>query len=480
MNIKMILSTVGKIVLVTAALMLLPLAVSLCYGEKEYLYFVYTILISVAIGLPLVLFCKGKNKNIFAREGFITVAFSWIVLSVLGSLPFYLSGAIPNFVDAVFETVSGFTTTGASILTNVEEIPKGLLFWRSFTHWIGGMGILVFAMAILPTETGRSIHIMRAEMPGPIVGKLVPKIRTTAKILYFIYMAMTALQIIILLISGLSLFEATVYSFGTAGTGGFSLLSSGLATLTPAQQWIIALFMLLFGINFNLYYYMLIGNIKAALKSEELRVYFIIAAASTVLITLNIYPLFENFASATRAAFFQVSSIMTTTGYATVDFNQWPEFSKGILLILMIIGACAGSTAGGLKVSRLILLFKFIKNSCRHVLHPHSVEAMRFEDKRVDEQTTKAVAGYFALYMFCLIAVFTLLCLDKFNIETNASAAVACFNNIGPGFANVGPMASYAGYSQFSKIVLSIAMLMGRLEIYPLLLTFAPSTWVRK
>lgn len=480
MNIKMILSTVGKIVLVTAALMLLPLAVSLCYGEEEYLYFIYTILISVAIGLPLVLFCKGKNKNIFAREGFITVAFSWIVLSVLGSLPFYLSGAIPNFVDAVFETVSGFTTTGASILTNVEEIPKGLLFWRSFTHWIGGMGILVFAMAILPTETGRSIHIMRAEMPGPIVGKLVPKIGSTAKILYLIYIAMTVLEIVALLISGTSLFEAAVYSIGTAGTGGFGILSSGLATLTPVQQWIIAVFMLLFGINFNLYFYALIGNVKAALKSEELRVYLIMVAVSTIVITLNIYPLVQNVSEATRAAFFQVSSIVTTTGYATVDFNLWPGLSKGILLILMITGACAGSTAGGLKLSRAILLFKHIKNSCRHVLHPHSVEAMRFEDKKVDEQTVKAVAAYFAIYVFCILAVFILLCFDKFSFETNVTVAISCFNNIGPAFDAAGPMASYADFSIFSKIVLSIAMLMGRLEIYPLLLTFAPSTWVRK
>lgn len=481
MNFKMVLHTIGKIVLVESALLLLPLFVSLIYGEAESIYFLYTIGAALLLGLGLTFGFKTKDKTIFVREGLITCALAWIVLSLIGTMPLYFSKAIPSFIDALFETVSGFTTTGASILTSVEGLPKGILFWRSFTHWIGGMGILVLVMAILPTETGRSMHIMRAEMPGPIVGKLVPKIKSTAKILYIIYFGITLAEVIFLVCGKLPLYDSVVLALGTAGTGGFAIYNTGLADITPYQQWVIAAFMLLFGVNFNLYYYLLIGNFKAFFKSEELRVYGIIVAITTIIIGINIYPLFANFWETTRAAFFQVASIITTTGYATQDFNQWPLLSRGVILTLMFCGGCAGSTAGGLKISRVMLLFKTIKNNWKHTLHPKSVEVVQLEGKMVDEQTVKDVLSYFTTYIICLVVVFVVLCFDtNMDIEANVSAAISCFNNIGPGLGLIGPMSNYAMFSGLSKCVLTFAMLLGRLEIYPLLLSVFPSTWTKK
>ncbi|MEE1240040.1 MAG: TrkH family potassium uptake protein, partial [Acutalibacteraceae bacterium] len=388
-----------------------------------------------------------------------------------------ISGEIPSFIDSFFETVSGFTTTGASILTDVESKSHGILFWRSFTHWVGGMGVLVLMMAIFPTDTGRTIHIMRAEMPGPIIGKLVPKIKSTAKILYLIYIVLTATEALFLLLGGMSPFESIVYSLGTAGTGGFGIKSDGLASYTPYQQWVITVFMVIFGINFNLYYLVLTKKVRSALKSEELWFYLTIVATATVLITVNIYDMYGNTSDALRNSAFQVASLISTTGYATADFNLWPTFSKGILFLLMFTGACAGSTAGGLKLSRVILLFKSVRSNLKHMLHTRSVESIRFEGKKVDNATITNVASYFALYMLCIAVILLLLCLEPFDLETNISAAVSCFNNIGPGFSSVGPMSSYAEYSDFAKLVLSCAMLLGRLEIYPMLLMFSPTVW---
>ena len=483
MNLKKVINVIGKLMQAEAVLLLLPLLVSLIYRESSAFAFAVTAGASLVVGTLLTIFIKPKNHTIYAREGFAIVALVWIVTAAIGAVPFTLSGEIPSYVDAFFETVSGFTTTGASILRNVELLSHGVLFWRSFSHWIGGMGVLVFIMAIVPNISDRSIHIMRAEMPGPIIGKLVPRVKDTAKILYLIYIAMTVLQIVLLLFGGMPFFDSVVHTFGTAGTGGFGIKSDSIAGYNPYLQWVITIFMLLFGINFNLYYLILIRRLKSVLKSGELWCYLGIFAASSTLITFNTYPQFDSFEEAIRHSAFQVSSIMTTTGYATTDFNLWPVFSKTILLLLMFIGACAGSTGGGLKVSRLIILIKNIKRELKRLLHPHSVNIARFEGKPLENHTLHNVGIYFAIYMVCILVIFLILGLESgemFDIETNFSATVACFNNIGPGLSGVGPTASYADYSALSKIVLSFAMLLGRLEIFPILIVFSPSTWTKK
>lgn len=480
MNRKMVFGMVGQIVKLEAALLLLPLSVALGYGEACASAFLITIGIALAVGFSLSIPCKTDNQVIYAREGFVIVAFAWIVLSAIGALPFVLSGGIPSYVDAFFETVSGFTTTGASILTDVEGMSRGLLFWRSFTHWIGGMGVLVLIMAILPTGSGRTIHILRAEMPGPIVGKLVPKVKDTAKILYLIYIGLTALETVFLLAGGMPLFDSVVHALGTAGTGGFGIKADSLASYSPYLQWVVTIFMLLFGVNFNLYYLLLIRRVRPVLKSGELRCYGAILLVCIAVVTVNIYPLYHTVGDALRQSAFQVASIVTTTGYATADFNLWPGLSKGILFLLMLVGACAGSTAGGLKVSRVMLLFKIIRRELRRMLHPRSVGAVQMEGKKVDDTTLNGVSAYLALYFVIFAIVFLILCLEPFDLETNITATAACFNNIGPGLGAVGPAASYAGYSALSKVVLSLAMLLGRLEIYPLLLALSPSTWAKK
>ena len=479
MNRKMIVYTVGRMVLLEAGILLLPLLVSVLYRETCAWAFVLTVLLAAIVGLPITLFCKPKNSLIYAKEGFVIVAMTWLSFSAIGALPFVFSGEIPSFADAFFETVSGLTTTGASILRDVESMSHGLLFWRSFTHWIGGMGVLVFIMAIVPDVSGRPMHILRAEMPGPVVGKLVPRIKDTAKILYLIYIAMTVLETVLLLCGGMSLFESVLHAFGTAGTGGFGIKADGLAGYNAYLQWVIAIFMLLFGVNFNLYYLLLIKRFRAALHSSELATYLIIVLSASVAITLNIYPLYHNVGEAVRQSVFQVASITTTTGYSTTDFNLWPGLSKAILFMLMFVGGCAGSTAGGLKISRVMILIKNIKRQLRHMLHPRSVGTLRMEGKPLDEDTVSGVSAYFALCMVCMAAVFLLISFEPFDLETNLTAAVACFNNIGPGLGAVGPAGNFAAYSAFSKFVLSAAMLLGRLEIYPLLLVCSPSAWVR-
>lgn len=480
MNRRMVFYMLGRILKIEAVLLLLPAACAAVYREQCFFSIIITVAIALVSGQALILLNKPKDRTIFAKEGFVIVALAWILLSAIGALPFYISGEIPSYVDAFFETVSGFTTTGASILTDVEAMSKGLLFWRSFTHWIGGMGILVLVMAILPSDSGRSIHIMRAEMPGPIVGKLVPRIRSTAKILYLIYIFMTAVEIILLFAGGMPIFDAILTSFGTAGTGGFGIKADSIAGYSNYSQWVIAIFMLLFGVNFNLYYLVITKRLRSIFKSEELWAYIGIVLISTGLIAYNIFSIYDNFPDTVRNALFQVSSIITTTGYATADFNLWPSLSKGILFILMFIGGCAGSTAGGLKISRVVLMFKNSVSSLKHMTHSRSVEAVRFEGKKIDSTTLSGVTTYFAVYFLCFTAIFLVLLFEPFDFETNISAAASCFNNVGPGLSLVGPIGNYSIYSPLSTFVLSVAMLLGRLEIYPMLLLFSPRIWTKK
>lgn len=481
MNRRMVLYMVGSVIKIEALLMILPLIVSLIYGENNTaVSFGISIAATMGIGYAMTLAVRPKNKVIYAKEGFVTVALSWLFLSMVGALPFFISKEIPSYVDALFETVSGFTTTGASILTNVEALSKGMLFWRSFTHWVGGMGVLVFVMAIIPSFSDRSIHLLRAEVPGPVVGKLVPKLRQTARILYIIYIVLTLIEVVFLLVGGMPLFESLVHAFGTAGTGGFGVKADSIGSYNSYLQWVITIFMLIFGVNFNLYYFILIKKAKLAFKSTELWFYLGIVGFATVVITANIFPIYENFSTSIRTAAFQVSSVMTTTGYATVDFNQWPVFSKSVLLILMFVGGCAGSTAGGFKVSRVVMLMKTVKRELQRMLHPRSVGVIRFEGKKVDNTTINGVSSYLAIYALFFFLLVFIMGFQNFDIETNITAVASCFNNVGPAFGVAGPASSYAEFSDFSKIILSIAMLFGRLEIYPIILTFSPSTWNKK
>ncbi len=480
MNRRMVLYVVGKVVMVEGGLMLLPLITALIYKEAVAVSIAVSIAFALIFGFLLTKILKPGLKTIYAKEGFVITALSWLALSAVGALPFFISGEIPSYVDAFFETVSGFTTTGASILTDVESMSKGLLMWRSFTHWVGGMGVLVFVMAIIPSISDRSIHLLRAEVPGPVVGKIVPKIKQTTRILYIIYIVLTLVEVVFLLFGGMSLFEALVHAFGTAGTGGFSSRALSIGAYSPYIQWVVGIFMLAFGVNFNLYYLILLKKIKSVLKSSELWVYISIVAVSVLLICINIAPLYETLSETLRNAFFQVSSIITTTGYATADFNIWPNFSKLILLLLMFIGGCAGSTAGGIKVARVVMLYKIIKTELLRMLHPRSVKVSRFEGKSLDSNTLSSVNSYLAIYtmLFCVFVL--IIGFNGFDIETTVSAVSACFNNIGPAFGIAGPVGSYADFSVFSKIVLSMAMLFGRLEIYPIILTLSASTWAKK
>lgn len=480
MNRRMVLYTVGTVIKIEALLMLLPTVCALIYKESCVKAFLISVAISLAAGFALTLLSRPGNKVIYAREGFVTVALAWIALSLFGALPFYISGEIPHYVDAFFETVSGFTTTGASILTDVEAMSKGLLFWRSFSHWVGGMGVLVFIMAIIPALSDRNIHLLRAEVPGPIVGKLVPRMRQTTRILYIIYLALTVVTFLLLLCGGMSVFDALLHAFGTAGTGGFGIKADGVGGYSPYIQWVITIFMLVFGVNFNLYYLLLLRKFKPVFKSTELWFYIGTVALSTVIITINVMPLFDGVADALRHSAFQVSSIITTTGFSTTDFNNWPTLSKSILFLLMFMGGCAGSTAGGFKVSRVLILLKTVKRELKKLLHPRSVSALTLEGKRLDENTVSSAGTYLAIYGFFILATFLLISIEPFDFETNFTAAVTCFNNVGPGLSTVGPAGSFAEYSPFAKLLLSFAMLFGRLEVYPLFIALSPSTWIKK
>ena len=468
------------ILLIEAALMLLPMTVALVYGESAAPFLV-TVAILVLVSAPFVFF-KPKNRKIYAKDGFVVVAASWILMSAFGALPFVLDGAIPSYIDAFFETVSGFTTTGASILTEIESLPRGILFWRSFTHWVGGMGVLVFMMAILPSSgNGQNVHLMRAEVPGPTKGKLVPRMRKTALILYGIYFVLTVAEFVVLLFCGMPVYDSMVNSFATAGTGGFSVLNSSIGGYNnPAAEWVIAVFMFVFGINFNLYYFILIGRVREVFRSEELRTYFSICLISVVAIAINTARMFQNVGECIRSAFFQVTTIMSTTGFATENFDLWPDFSKTLLVLLMIIGASAGSTAGGLKVSRVIILLKGLLCHIRRIVRPHSVNIVKLDGEPVSEATVNSALGYLAIYFVIVIVTVLLLSVDGFGLETNLTATLACINNIGPGLAKVGPVENFSNFSIFSKIILSLNMLFGRLEIMPMLIFLSPLAWKKR
>ena len=481
MNFKMIFYTIGNMLKVEALLLILPLIVSLVYKENTYLSFLIPIAILTLVGFAIS-FKKPKNRTMYAREGLIIVGLSWIFISLFGALPFVISKEIPNFVNAFFETVSGFTTTGASILEDVEVLSKGMLFWRSFTHWVGGMGILVFIMAILPSSDGDTIHILRAESPGPQVGKLVSKIKVNTRILYLIYFAMTIIEIVLLLFGKMPLFDSIVHSFGTAGTGGFGIKNSSVGGYNNYCQIVIGIFMILFGINFNIFYFLLIGNFRQALKSEELRWYLSIIFIAIALITLNIMisDTSKVFSTTLKDSFFQVASIITTTGFSTTDFNAWPELSRSILVVLMFFGACAGSTGGGIKISRIAILVKASGREVRKLVHPHSVQNVRFEGASVKEDTVKGVFAYLSIFIIIFVLAVLLVSLDGKDFVTNFTSVAACINNIGPGLGLVGPMGNYSSFSAFSKIVLLISMLVGRLEIFPILMLFIPNMWRNK
>ena len=479
MNRRMVLYMLGSVVKIEALLLLLPLITAFIYGETNSVNaFLISIAIALAVGFAMTLLARPGSKVIYAREGFVTVALSWVFLSLVGSLPFVISGEIPSFIDAFFETVSGFTTTGATILTDVEAMSKSMLFWRSFTHWVGGMGVLVFVMAIIPSFSERSIHLLRAEVPGPVVGKLVPKIRQTARILYIIYIAITLIEVVFLLLGGMPFFDSLVHAFGTAGTGGFGIKADSLGSYSNYLQWVITIFMLIFGVNFNLYYFILIRKAKLALKSTELWFYIAIVVFSTICITINIFPLYSSLGESIKHSAFQVAAFITTTGYGTADFNSWPIFSKTLLFLLMFLGGCAGSTAGGFKLARVMMLIKNAKREFQRMLQPRSVAVVKFEGKRVDEVTINSVMSYLSIYILFFCIIVFIIGFEKFDIETNITAVASCFNNIGPAFGQAS--ASYAAYSPFGKIILSIAMLIGRLEIYPIILTLSPSTWHKK
>lgn len=479
MNIRMVLRILGHVLGAEAVLMLLPLLVCLIYGENPFPFLICVLGLGVITALLWLI--KPRSRSLFAREGFLAVSLAWVLVSLAGAVPFVLGGAIPFYIDALFETVSGFTTTGASILRDVESLPRGLLFWRSFTHWIGGMGVLVFIMAVLPMAGDRSMHLMRAEVPGPSVGKLVPRVRHTALLLYAIYLTLTILEIVFLLAGGMPLFDSLVHAFGTAGTGGFAIKNASIAAYgSPYLQGVIGVFMLLFGVNFNLYFLLLMRDFKQVLKSEELRVYLLIVAASVGAITLNILPTAGGAGTAFREAFFQVSSIITTTGYATADYTQWPTFSQTILFLLMVIGACGGSTGGGMKISRLIILVKKCGRELIRLVHPRAVSTVRLDGKAVDSQTSHDVGIFFIAYMGIVGGMTLLVSLDGFDFTTTISAVTACMSNIGPGLGVVGPSGNFADFSILSKLLLSVTMLLGRLEIFPLLLTLTPVIYRKK
>lgn len=479
MNYKSIFRLVGKTVLIEAAFLLIPALVALIYHEHyDFISFITTAACAAVLGGLLVFLTRKAEKMFYAREGFCAVSIVWIALSLIGAVPFVISGAIPNYIDALFETVSGFTTTGATILGRVEDLGYGMLFWRSFTHWIGGMGILVFVMMLGSRSSDNALFLFRAEMPGPEVGKILPRARETAVTLYRIYLVMTLLEIVALLLGGNSLYDSIVHSMGTAGTGGFGIRSDSIAGYSHYTQWVITIFMILFGINFNIFYFLLIRNFRSIWKSEELKAYLGIIFIATTVLVINLYPVYQSFSSALRLAAFQVASIITTTGFSTANFDLWPGLSKAVLLLLMIIGGCAGSTAGGIKVSRLVILSKTARAEIRKSMHPRHVDALKMDGKALPETVGKGTALYFSLYAGILVVVFLILSIEPVDMETNLSATLACLNNVGPGLSLVGPLANYSLYSPLSKIVLTLAMLLGRLEIYPLLISLSPAVWM--
>lgn len=481
MNYKIIGKIISQILAIEAALMLPAVIISVCDGEKNAaVAFLLTMGITFVFSGIFALFSRNAKKVFYAREGLVCVGLGWIFLSVFGCLPFVISGEIPHFVDALFEIVSGFTTTGSSILENVELLTRGMLYWRSFSHWLGGMGVLVFILAVLPKSKdsgGFSLHLLKAESPGPDVGKLMPKLGRTALTLYSIYIGMTIINFVALIIAKMPWFDALCTTFGTAGTGGFGIKVDSMASYSPAIQIITTVFMLLFGVNFNCYYWLLLRNFRSVFKNEELRLYLGSFVAATALITINTLKMFSSVGEGLRHAAFQVSSIMTTTGFATTDFNYWPAFSKAVILLLMIMGACAGSTGGGFKCARVLIIFKNLRRSIKKMLHPQSVQTIRADGEPLRESIVEGTNVYLIAYSFIAVASFLIVSIDGFSVETNLSAVLSCFNNIGPGLDVVGPMGNFSGYGIVSKLVLTLDMLAGRLEIFPILVLFSGRTW---
>lgn len=476
MNYQIIIFIIGWILKIEGTFMLLPILTGIIYKESSLWAFVINGAICILLGV-LMTWKKPKHQHFYIREGFVTVALCWIVLSLMGAIPFLLTGTIPNFIDALFETVSGFTTTGASILPEVESLPRCVLFWRSFTHWIGGMGVLVFLLALLKMVDGSHMNLMRAESPGPSVSRLVPTVRSTAKILYSIYIVMTVLEMLLLLVGGMPLFDALTTAFGTAGTGGFGIKNDSIAGYSTFLQVVITIFMILFGVNFNIYYLVLMKKWKQVYKNEELRWYLIVIASAILLIGWNIRGVYDTFGKALQQSAFQVASIITTTGFATADFNEWPEVSRTLLIMLMFVGASAGSTGGGIKVSRFIILLKSSAKELLQYLHPRQVRKIQMDGKPVEHEVVRNVNVYMMIYVLIFSFSVLFLAIDGHDLITNFTAVAATLNNIGPGLELVGPSANFSLFSYPAKIVLIFNMLAGRLEIFPLLLLFFKETW---
>lgn len=482
MNYEMMAYVLMNIAKVEGFLMFIPAIVSLVYGEKDVAIRIFEIAVVLVVVGKIFTRKKPSKSELFIKDGLLIVGLAWIIFSVIGAMPYYLTGSITSIVDAFFETVSGFTTTGSTILTDIESLPMGILFWRSFTHWIGGMGVLVFVMAIIPLSGGNTMNIMKAEVPGPTVDKLVPKTKQSAKILYLIYIAMTALEVILLMLGGMPFIDSLTNSFSTAGTGGFCMKADSIGFYDSAYiDGVVTVFMILFGINFNLFYLVLLKNFKRIFKSEELKTYIKIIAVAIALITWNIHGMYGGVLKSFRYASFQVATIITTTGFMTADFNLWPTFSKAILLSLMIIGACAGSTGGGVKVSRVLITFKYIKSEIKKVIHPRSISNITMDEKLIDDTMTKNVSAYLLIYLVIMAVSFILITLNEFDIETSLTSVITCLNNVGPGLGNlVGPTGNFSTFSPFSKLVLTLDMLLGRLEIFPILFLFSPRIFKRR
>lgn len=478
MNIRLVVNLLGKALAVEGALMLPSLLVSLYYDGGDWLALLLAAMLVSAVGGALAMLVRPHNDNLRAREGFAAVALIWVFMSMFGALPFYFHGSIPVYTDCFFETVSGFTTTGATILKDVEALPRGLLFWRSFTHWVGGMGVLVLSLALIPHMGARSQHLLKAESTGPAPGKLVPHIGKSSKILYELYLALSIIHFAALLLCGLDWYDSLIHMFGSAGTGGFSNYNASVGHFqSPAVDAVTATFMLLFGVNFTMYYLLLNKQWRMVLKNEELRLYLGIVAGSVVLIAINILPSVGNWWEALRQSYFQVSSIITTTGYSTANFDLWPQLSRTILVVLMLLGACAGSTGGGIKMVRLALLFKAMARQVKQAIRPRSVATIKMDGRPVDEVTISRVLVFFFGYLLIILVAILIVSVDNFSFETNLTAVLSAVSNIGPGLGAVGPTGNFAGFSILSKWVLSICMLVGRLEIYPILMLFAPSIW---
>ncbi len=477
MNRKTIFYTLGMVLNIEAVLMLLPVICAICYKESDMLGSFVIAALSCGLTGVLLTVKKPENTTMFAREGYITVALSWISISLFGTIPFIVSGHIPNFIDAFFETVSGFTTTGASIIQDVEILPKSLLFWRSFTHWIGGMGVLVFLVAILPLFGGTNLYLVKAESTGPSVSKLVPKVKSTAKILYLIYISLTVLMTVLLLFGGMDLFESLTTAFGTAGTGGFGIKNSSLADYSPYIQIVVTIFMVIFAIDFSIYYLILMKKFSSVLKSEEVRTFLLLILVSITVITIDVSTMFSSVSEALRHSSFQVASIISSTGFMTSDFALWPSLSQTILVILMFVGACAGSTGGGMKVSRIMILFKSIIKEIKILAHPKSTVKITMNGHPVEHETVRSVNVYTAAFFSIFVTALLILSLDNFDFATNFTAVTATLNNIGPGLSKVGPTMNFSIFSPLSKATLSLVMLIGRLEIFPMLILLSPTTW---